>query len=137
MMITMPTVATDGSAGFDIYSPKDFELPVRTLPSVIETGLSVAIPRGHVGLIKCRSSLAARGMTIEGGVIDSDYRGEVKIIMRATLDALRFRVGDRFAQMIVVPCVVSGCEVDKLSDLDDAAVAASLRGEGGFGSTGV
>lgn len=93
-------------------------------------GIAVEIPEGYVGLIFPRSSIykTAQTLTNSVGVIDSGYRGELKAVMTNDAD-LRYQVGDRAAQIMILPYPkVTFEEVEKLSD--------SIRGEGGFGSTG-
>lgn len=123
----IPTVATDGSAGFDLYL-------AYAGPWVLHTDIAVAIPKGYVGKIEARSSMAIRhGMTILGGVIDSDYRGEIRVLYRiAGVESVTTRPtfipGERIAQLLVVPCITASEEVDELDETE--------RGAGGFGSTG-
>ena len=100
---------------------------------MVPTGVAVAIPEGHAGLVAPRSGLAARhGISVVNGpgVIDSGYRGEVKVILiNHGTAALHLSRGDRVAQLLVVPIAVPEMvEVDELPD--------STRGTGGFGSSG-
>ena len=100
---------------------------------MVPTGLAVAIPEGHVGLVAPRSGLAARhglGVVNAPGVIDAGYRGEVMVILvNHGTDPVTLERGDRIAQLIVVPFVTPVFEdVDELPE--------SVRGEEGFGSTG-
>lgn len=95
----------------------------------IPTGIAVEIPPGYVGLICPRSGAAVKvGRTVVNapGIIDSGYRGEIKVILHA-LVVERIRHGDAIAQLVVVPCLDEAIEVDELSPSD--------RGENGFGST--
>jgi dUTP pyrophosphatase len=128
----IPKRQTDGSAGFDIYSDQDMTRVHFGQAVVIKTGVAVAIPEGYVGLIQPRSGLAIkRGVGTMAGVIDSDYRGEVRAILTVhTSDIVPFKAerGERIAQMIVVPVMLASVEV---TDLDDTE-----RGGKGFGSTG-
>ena len=78
---SLPTQATEGSAGWDLRSSVNRTLPPRETV-VISTGLKMMIPTGYYGQIQSRSSFAASGITVEGGVIDSDYRGEIMVILR-------------------------------------------------------
>ena len=129
----LPAQAHEGDAGLDLCSSIDVEV----LPgerAMVPTGLSVAIPDGHAGLVLPRSGLASRqGLTLANapGLIDSGYRGEVTCAV-VNLDrdqAVKIRRGDRIAQLVVValPQILP-------SWVDD--VPPSNRGEGGFGSTG-
>jgi dUTP pyrophosphatase len=129
----LPAQAHEGDAGLDLCSSIDVEV----LPgerAMVPTGLSVAIPDGHAGLVLPRSGLASRqGLTLANapGLIDSGYRGEVTCAL-VNLDrdqAVKIRRGDRIAQLVVValPQILPSW-VDELPP--------SSRGEGGFGSTG-
>ena len=131
----LPTYGTTDSAGADLYALLEDVISIEPGETiVIPTGLSMAIPKGYVGLIYARSSLGTkRGLAPANkvGVIDADYRGEVKVALHN--DTNEHRVisgGERIAQLVVIPYVnVELFEVDKLSNTE--------RGEGGFGSTGV
>jgi dUTP pyrophosphatase len=129
----LPAQAHEGDAGLDLCSTIDVEV----LPgerAMVPTGISVAIPDGHTGLVLPRSGLASRqGLTLANapGLIDSGYRGEVTCAV-VNLDrdqAVKIRTGDRIAQLVVValPQILP-------SWVDD--LPPSTRGEGGFGSTG-
>lgn len=130
---TTPKRATAGSAGFDIYSDQDLARVHFGQVASISTGIAVAIPDGFVGLIKPRSGLAvSRGVDTMAGVIDSDYRGEIRVVMTVhSTDIVPFRVerGERIAQLLVVPAMLVSTEVDELDD--------TTRGKKGFGSTGI
>jgi dUTP pyrophosphatase len=128
----LPTKGTAGAAAFDLYSRESCTV-ARGDRALISTGWAVGIPTGYEAQIRPRSGLAARqGVTVlnSPGTIDSDYRGEVKVIL-ANLgeDDVRIRKGDRVAQFVVSPVIpVELVEVASLADTD--------RGSGGFGSTG-
>ena len=101
---------------------------------MITTGIAVAIPQGHAGLVAPRSGLAARnGISVVNGpgVVDAGYRGEINVILiNHGTDPVTFARGDRIAQLVVVPvAAVVFEEVDELPDSD--------RGAGGFGSSGI
>ncbi len=129
----LPTQAHPGDAGLDLCSTVDVEV----LPgerAMVPTGLSVAIPDGHAGLVIPRSGLASRrGLTLANapGLIDSGYRGEVTCAM-VNLDrdeAVKINRADRIAQLVIVAVPpIRPSWVDELPP--------SSRGEGGFGSTG-
>ena len=132
-----PTRATAGSAAYDLrYTPTDGD-SVIVRPNdteVLPTGLSIELPEGYAALVCSRSGLAAKhGIQVLNapGVIDSDYRGEIGVILHNTgNDDVIFRAGDRIAQLIIVPVLsVDWVSVDALGQTD--------RGNGGFGSTGV
>jgi dUTP pyrophosphatase len=120
-----------GDAGFDIRSAEDLLLSPHTTV-LVSTGISVAIAAGFVGLIKDRSSMAMQSIMTSGGVIDSNYRGELKIII-TNMGVLPFEIvkGDRIAQLLVIPCLVQGSSVKTLE-----ALGTSDRGQKGFGSSG-
>lgn len=133
----------DGDAGYDICSCRSVYLygmdnrrgnyvNKSNNRAIISTGLHVQIPEGFVGLIKDRSSMAAKALTISGGVIDSSYRGEIKVIMQNNhYGGYQIEPGTKIAQMIVVPVLdLDTHMVDSLDELDETE-----RGEQGFGST--
>jgi dUTP pyrophosphatase len=100
---------------------------------LVPTGLAVEVPPGHEGQVRARSGLAVRhGVALVNapGTIDSDYRGEVKVILvNLGQDAVSFARGDRIAQLVIAPVV--RVQVELVEDL-----SGSHRGSGGFGSTG-
>ena len=130
----LPTQAYDGDAGLDLVACERAELGPGER-AVVGTGVAVAIPDGHAGLVVPRSGLAARhGLTIVNapGLIDSGYRGEVKVILLNTDSRERFVVepGMRIAQLVLVEAAsVHLVEVEELPE--------SERGAAGFGSSGV
>ena len=130
----LPTYGTEFSAGADLYAC--LEEPVTIAPGEtkkIPTGLSMEIPVGYGGFIFARSGLATkRGLAPANkvGVIDSDYRGEFIVVLHNHGDTTQTVChGERIAQLVITPVFTPGfTEVDELSE--------SLRGAGGFGSTG-
>ena len=129
----MPDYATAGAAGMDICAAESLMLRVGKRHAVA-TGFAFAIPEGYEVQVRPRSGLALKhGITCLNtpGTIDSDYRGEVKVIL-ANLGEDDFPIskGDRIAQIVVAP--VTHASMTEVEDLDDTA-----RGAGGFGSTGV
>ena len=130
---TVPTYGTEFSAGADLYN---LDIPVTIEPhktTFIHTGIAVEIPEGYCGLIFARSGLAAkRGLAPANkvGVIDADYRGEVMVALHNHSDVpAEVAAGERIAQLAIVPFLKAEFSVvDELSD--------TVRGEGGFGSTG-
>lgn len=130
----LPAQAYAGDAGLDLVSCEHVSLAPGAR-AVVGTGLAVAIPPGHAGLVVPRSGLAASaGISVVNapGLVDSGYRGEVKVILLNTDRAATFSVepGMRIAQLVVVPApAVAVVEAD--------ALPASERGDGGFGSSGV
>lgn len=130
----LPTRAYDGDAGLDLAACERVELGPGERATV-GTGLAVAIPPGHAGFVQPRSGLAARhGITIVNspGLVDSGYRGELKVVLQNTDPRETFVVepGMRIAQLVVVP--VPGVAVVEADELP-----SSERGENGFGSSAV
>ncbi|XP_078524819.1 uncharacterized protein LOC144797890 [Lissotriton helveticus] len=117
------------SAGLVLHSLTDFLLKVRDIV-IVETGIGVQIPAENFGLIAPRSGLALKGIQVLGGVIDSDYQGEIKVILLNSGDSdLTVRRADRVAQLVIMP-VFSGT-IQK----GTAPTLLTVRGEKGFGST--
>lgn len=130
--LPLPAYATEGAAGMDVIAAEDVNLAPGARHAVA-TGLAVAIPHGFEIQVRPRSGLALKhGVTVPNtpGTIDSDYRGELKVIMiNLGAETFSIRRGDRVAQLVVAPVTRgSWVEVDELD--------ATQRGEGGFGSTG-
>ncbi len=133
--LPLPAPASSGSSGFDLRAAVDAELVIRPGERIlVPTGLVLEIPSGWEGQVRPRSGLALRhgiGVVNAPGTIDSDYRGEVAVLL-INLGEAPFSVsrGDRIAQLVIAPVErVEWEEVDTL--------ASSPRGEGGFGSTGL
>lgn len=128
-----PIRATTASAGLDLSLPADVTLRSRTI-TVVELPYKVAIPDGYVGLLTLRSSLGARGITIPNsvGVIDSDYRGNLKLPLSLLHDSgpTILRAGERVAQLVLLP-VALPMPVEADINADETS-----RGAGGLGSTG-
>jgi dUTP pyrophosphatase len=129
----VPARAHPGDAGLDLVAVEGCELrPGERL--AIPTGLAVAIPPGHAGLVVPRSGLALRhGLTVANapGLIDAGYRGELLVLMiNLSAEPQRIAAGDRIAQLVIVPVAVApATEVEELP-------ASDGRGEGGIGSSG-
>jgi|GEM_PF-200737 dUTP diphosphatase len=128
-----PIRATSSSAGLDLSLPADVTIRNRTI-TVVELPYKVAIPNGYVGLLALRSSLGARGITIPNsvGVIDSDYRGTLKLPLSLLHDSgpIILRAGERVAQLVLLP-VALPMPVEADINADETS-----RGDGGLGSTG-
>ena len=125
----LPFYSTEYAAGFDLYSIIDYELKsgeTKTIP----TGITIEIPEGKVCLIWDRSGLGSKGIHRFAGVIDSDYRGEIKIVLHNhTNQPFEIKKGDRIAQAIIQDYYRAEFElIDNLSE--------TQRGELGFGSSG-
>lgn len=130
----IPTYGSAGSAGGDLYSAEENDITVAPgQAAFIGTGLAVEIPQGLVGLVYARSGLACKkGLAPANkvGVIDSDYRGEIKVALyNHGKEPQTVAKGERIAQLVIAPFVFA--EYEETDDLSDTA-----RGEGGFGSTG-
>lgn len=130
----MPVYATAEAAGLDLTSTEAVTLkPLerRRVP----TGLRIVLPRGYEGQVRPRSGLALKkgiGMVNAPGTIDSDYRGEIGVILINLSDQIvQLEKGERIAQLVVCPIARA-----TLTQIPDVAVHESARGEGGFGSTG-
>jgi dUTP pyrophosphatase len=131
--LPLPTYATEHAAGMDVVAAEELTLAPGTRHAVA-TGFAIAIPAGYEVQVRPRSGLALKhGITCLNtpGTIDSDYRGEVKVIL-ANLSAEPFEIrrGDRIAQL--VPAAVQQARFAEVEELDE-----TVRGTGGFGSTGV
>ena len=137
---TPPIYKTDGAAGMDIYSADTITIPANSIAK-ISTGFKIIIPEGMTGFIKSRSGIYSKHMISCSGVIDSDYRGEVFVMLHNTNanPAKSFKIwrGDRIAQMVVlnVPKLFLTILNEGDDDYDESEYTTD-RGENGFGSTG-
>lgn len=127
---TTPTKAHEHDAGWDLYASK----PTTIVPNsrkTVSTGISLQIPEGHVGLIWPRSGLAVKnGIDVFAGVIDSGYRGEIKVCLYNSSDwKVDLNSGERVAQIIIQ-------KLPNIEMLEVQHLQHSNRGEGGFGSSG-
>jgi dUTP pyrophosphatase len=135
--LPLPAYESAGAAGMDLRAAVPQDEPVVIQPlgrAMVPTGLAMAVPAGFEAQVRPRSGLAARaGVTCLNtpGTIDSDYRGEVHVILiNLGAEAFTVRRGDRIAQLVIAPVVQARwAEVESLDD--------TARGAGGFGSTGV
>ena len=130
----LPTYGTAYSAGADLYACLEGEMTIAPGETVlIRTGLALEIPQGYVGLIYARSGLATkRGLAPANkvGVIDADYRGEVMVALYNQSGSVQTVAhGERIAQLVIAPFL--SAEFEEVDDLSD-----TVRGAGGFGSTG-
>jgi dUTP pyrophosphatase len=133
--LPLPAYATADAAGFDLMAAVD--APLRIAPgthALVPTGLAIALPRGFEAQVRPRSGLAAKnGVTVlnSPGTIDADYRGEIKVILiNHGAEPFAIERGLRIAQMVVAP-------VTRIAWAEQAALDDTVRGVGGFGSTGV
>lgn len=130
----LPSYKTDGSAGIDLQANIDGCIELESLGRVlVPTGLFVAIPRGYEGQIRARSGLALKhGISLANatGTIDSDYRGEIKVILiNLSKETYKINDGDRIAQFILSK--YENIEFKEVEVLDE-----TVREDGGFGHTG-
>jgi dUTP pyrophosphatase len=128
----LPAYETEHSVGLDLRSVENVEL-LSGCRALVSTGIFIELPPGFEAQIRPRSGLAIKyGVTVlnSPGTIDSDYRGEIKVILvNHGENAHTIKVGDRIAQMVVAQVTrIEWCELDSLSETE--------RGSGGFGSTG-
>ena len=130
--LDLPRYATAGAAGMDVLSAEDVIIEPGARHAVA-TGLAVAIPPGYEIQVRPRSGLALKhGISVPNtpGTIDSDYRGELKVILiNHSAEPFAIHRGDRIAQLVLAPVTLA--EWDEVSELDE-----TMRGAGGFGSTG-
>ena len=139
----IPTLATEGSGGWDLAAMAEVEIPARS-QMIIGTGIAAEIPPGWCGMIRGRSGFAKRSKCLlsddyiierraarNAGVIDCDYRGEIGVMLHNPTDSVvTISKGQAFAQMVIVPCLIEGEEVP-LSELK-----RTRRATDGYGSTG-
>lgn len=130
----IPTYGTLFSAGADLYAVLDEDVIIKPFETVlIKTGLAMEIPVGYAGMIFARSGLASKkglAPANKAGVVDADYRGEVMVALHNHSNEDRIVIhGERIAQLVIMPFYKAEFEV--VSELND-----TVRGDGGFGSTG-
>lgn len=131
---TIPTYGSANAAGADLYACIDEALTIASGETfLVPTGLSMELPEGYAGLIYARSGLASKkGLAPANkvGVIDSDYRGEIMVALHNhSKEAATIEPNERIAQLVITPYIAAAFNaVDELSD--------TVRGTGGFGSTG-
>ena len=126
---TIPTRAHTNDAGMDLYALENVLLNPNQ-SELIKTGISLSIPKGYFGKIEDRSSLGKKGLKTLGGVIDSGYRGEVKVIMRNLSNKkVIIEKKTKIAQLIIIK--IETPTIEEVKELDNTE-----RGSGGFGSSG-
>jgi dUTP pyrophosphatase len=129
----LPERANEGDAGLDLHAVESVTLAPGGRASV-GTGIALEIPAGHAGLVLPRSGLAARhgiALVNSPGLIDSGYRGEVRVLLLNTdpVEAFQVTAGDRIAQLLVTPFAQS-------TPVEASDLQTSVRGQAGFGSSG-
>ena len=135
--LPLPSYQSEYAAGLDLLAAVPADSPMTLAPgarTLVPTGLAIALPSGYEAQVRPRSGLAVKsGLTVlnSPGTIDSDYRGEVQVLLINLGDApVLLERGMRVAQMVVAP-------VQRVALMEVAALEATVRGSGGFGSTGV
>jgi dUTP pyrophosphatase len=133
--VVLPVYETEGASGMDLRAFMEGDITIPPLGRArIPTGLFMEIPVGYEAQVRPRSGLAARwGVTVlnSPGTIDSDYRGELEVILiNLGSDAFTVKSGDRIAQMVIAPVL-------QVKTAEAASLSGTGRGAGGFGSTGV
>lgn len=132
--LPLPSRASAKAAGFDLRAAVDQTLTLAPgARAMVPTGITMAIPPGYEGQVRPRSGLAAKhGLALLNapGTVDADYRGEIQVIVvNLGQEPLSIARGDRIAQLIIAPVI--RCELEEVSELEE-----TIRGAGGFGSTG-
>jgi len=128
----LPCYKTHGSSGMDLCSTERLDIGINEI-KLVSTGIAVAVPNGYEAQVRSRSGLALKGIFVlnSPGTVDCDYRGEVKVILaNFGSDVFHIEKGDRIAQLVIAPVVHA--ELAEVDNLD-----STLRGGGGFGSTGI
>tara|TARA_B100001964_G_C14185632_1_gene578485 strand:+ start:79 stop:498 length:420 start_codon:yes stop_codon:yes gene_type:complete len=125
----LPEVMHKGDAALDLYSLENINLKKQEI-KVISTGISLSIPKGYWGNIRDRSGLAFKhGLHTLAGVVDSNYRGEIKVVIINLREEYNIKKGDRIAQLLIQK--TEKIELEEVEDLDD-----TKRGKSGFGNSG-
>lgn len=122
----LPTTQ-EGDVGYDLYCT---ELEQKENILIAKTGLSIELPKGYWAQIENRSSMGFKGVSVHGGIIDNQYRGEIMIMLNLHNKDVDIRVGDKIAQLIIRKEIKFEIE-EVVGDLQD-----TFRGDRGFGSTG-
>ncbi|EOD00632.1 dUTP diphosphatase [Caldisalinibacter kiritimatiensis] len=133
--LPLPKYKTDGASGLDLYADIEDKIVLKPMErKLIPTGIHISLPEGYEAQIRARSGLAINhgiGLVNGIGTIDSDYRGEIKVILiNWSSGEFIINRGDRIAQMVITKIV--NVQLDEVESLDD-----TQRGEGGFGHTGM
>ncbi len=133
--LPLPGYASDGASGVDLYAAVDDVMVLQPGErALVRTGVRVAIPEGFEGQVRARSGIAIKrglGLVNAPGTIDSDYRGEIQlIVINWSAEPQAIKRGERIAQLVIAP--VARAEIVEAESLDD-----TRRGPGGFGHTGL
>jgi dUTP pyrophosphatase len=126
----MPRKGRQGDAGWDLSSAEDTIIPGKSW-KLIDTGIGITVPNGTYGRIAPRSGVSTKGISVNAGVIDKTYTGRVKVLLinHGETD-FSINVGDRIAQLLLEK-IIDECDVIQVEELEN-----SVRGDGGFGSSG-
>lgn len=126
----LPERKMEGDAGLDLYCREDAEINPLEIKQV-STGIAIEIPKGYFGLIKDRSGLSLKGLHVLAGIIDENYRGEIKVVLiNLSKEKIKIEKFTRIAQLLILPYLkVDVKEVEELSE--------SNRMDKGFGSSGL
>ena len=128
----LPEYKSEGAAGMDLYSNENVTLMPGEI-KMISTGIALEIPKGYEGQVRPRSGLSLKGVTVVNapGTIDSDYRGEVKVLLiNHGREPFNIEPGLRIAQLVIQKC-------EKAELVEHKELSETKRGSGGFGSTGL
>jgi dUTP pyrophosphatase len=127
----IPSRGSKNAAGYDLYANENVFVPIWA-GVLVSTGIAISFPDGHYARVASRSGLSVKNnLEVGAGVIDSDYRGEIKVVIRNHSDIpFSIKIGDRIAQLIIEKIITP--DVNEVNDLTD-----TVRGANGFGSTGV
>jgi len=125
----LPTKAHPTDLGYDLYADETVSLSAQ-YPTKVKTGIAIGFPEGWGGFIKDRSSMASKGFSVIGGVIDQAYIGELSIVMTHTNGNIFINKGDKIAQLVPIP--LTNWPIFEVEDLGQTD-----RGENGFGSSGI
>ena len=124
----IPTRASKGSAGLDLYSSVDVDIEVSSINN-INAGICICLPENSYGSVRDKSFLASKGLLTLGGVIDSDYTGEIIVIMTSLIEPIKIKKGRKIAQLIVSNIMYP--EIKKVNYLKETE-----RNNKGFGEMG-
>lgn len=127
----MPRKGRTGDAGWDLSSAEDIVIPAHSW-KLVDTGIGITVPEGTYGRVAPRSGVSTKGISVNAGVVDRTYTGPVKVLLvnHSDLDFI-IKEGDRIAQLLLEK-IVDECEVVQVEELND-----TVRGDGGFGSSGI
>ena len=128
--VKLPSYAHPDDAGLDLYAAED-KLIAPGEHCLVRSGIAVAIPKGFVGLLWDKSGIAAKGINVMGGVLDSNFRGEITFILKNVKDtAYEVKKNQKITQLLIQP--INQFPIQEVTDLD-----ATDRGQGRLGSTGL